>query len=63
MQRNIDDLFLKLMQQVTTSHLHRLLVVLDQHVLYTKRARFVCKMSAMVANCGINPLIWFCGSL
>ena len=47
---------LKYMLKVTKSHLHRLVVVLDNYTLF-------CEMSAQVNNCVTKPARWFCDSL
>ena len=52
MQSNMDDLSLKLMEQITTRFLHHLFVALDYYVLEKERGQSLfCEMSVMVTHC------------
>ena len=50
MPGNIDNLFLKRMQQVTKGHLYHLFGVSDYCVMYRRRGKAVCETSTKVTN-------------
>ena len=60
MLRNIGELFVKCMQQVTKGHLYHLLGVSDYYVMYlgTGPCQF-CEMSAKITDLVTDPLRWF----
>ena len=53
--RNIGNLFVICMGQVTKSHLYHLLGVSDYYVMYRQRAK--CEMSAKVTNWVTDPFV------
>ena len=54
MLRNMGNLLVKCMQQVTKGHLYHPWV-LDYYVMYRQRAQSVCEMSGKVTNWVTDP--------
>ena len=58
MQSNMDDLSLKLMEQIPTRHLPHLFVVSDYYVLEKERGQSLfCEMSVMVTHCVTDIIV------